>query len=462
MDIKQMKEMILSGENISVEFKESKNELNLSSLETVVAFLNKKGGYCIFGVSDNKEIVGVNEDASDKIKVDFANLVNNPQKINPPMPLMLQEMYIDDKLILYVYVPESSEVHKLNNSIIYERTDEGDRDITNNQYALKRLYLRKSGRSSEDFIYKQITIDDFDNDTINKARKLSVIKNSDSEWKDLTNEEILKQPKFYKKDFETGEYGFNLASILLFGKKETISSIMSWYKVDIIKRIKDTERYDDRFICEDNLINSFDEIQKYINSNIESPFFLDENGVTYNATGVIVREIVGNILIHRDFMDATSPKIIIYKDKIVATNPNMSRNYQVLNADNFEPFSKNAIIAKVFRKIGYADELGSGVRKINDVCNKYFKSKPIFEDKDVFKVEVDFISESQQESNNLNQEKMIIEFIKENGKINNEQCRNLLNVEKSRAAKLLLNLFEKNIVMRHGKGRKTYYDFIKE
>ena len=46
MDIKQMKEMILSGENISVEFKESKNELNLSSLETVVAFLNKKGGYC--------------------------------------------------------------------------------------------------------------------------------------------------------------------------------------------------------------------------------------------------------------------------------------------------------------------------------------------------------------------------------------------------------------------------------
>ena len=184
MDIKQMKEMILSGENISVEFKESKNELNLSSLETVVAFLNKKGGYCIFGVSDNKEIVGVNEDAADKIKVDFANLVNNPQKINPPMPLMLQEMYIDDKLILYVYVPESSEVHKLNNSIIYERTDEGDRDITNNQYALKRLYLRKSGRSSEDFIYKQITIDDFDNDTINKARKLSVIKNSDSEWKD--------------------------------------------------------------------------------------------------------------------------------------------------------------------------------------------------------------------------------------------------------------------------------------
>ncbi len=267
---------------------------------------------------------------------------------------------------------------------------------------------------------------------------------------------------FYKKDIETGEYGFNLASILLFGKKETIASIMSWYKVDVLKRVKDIERYDDRFICEENLINSFDEIQKYINANIESPFFLDENGVTYNATGVVVREIVGNILIHRDFMDATSPKITLYKDRLVATNPNMSRNYQVLDVDNFEPFSKNAIIAKVFRKIGYADELGSGVRKINDSCVKYFKSKPIFEDKDIFKVEISFVSESQQVLNNMTQEQAIINFIKENGSINNEKCRNLLNVERSWAAELLSSLIQKGIVCRHGKGKNTYYDFIKD
>lgn len=457
MNVNQMKEIILSGENISVEFKESKNELNMSSLETVVAFLNKKGGYCILGVSDDKTIEGVSEEVVSKIKLDFANLVNNPQKINPPMPLMLQEMYIDGNLILYVYVPESSEVHKLNNSIIFERTDEGDRDITDNQYAIKRLYLRKSGRNSEDYVYKHITIDDFDNKTIDKARKLSIIKNSNSEWKYLTNEEILKQSMFYKKNLETGEYGFNLASVLLFGKKEIITSIMSWYKVDVIKRVKDIERYDDRFICEENLINSFDEIQKYINSNIESPFFLDENGVTYNATGVVVREIVGNILIHRDFMDAISPKIILYKDRLVATNPNMSRNYQVLDVDNFEPFSKNAIIAKVFRKIGYADELGSGVRKINDLCVKYFKSKPFFEDKDIFKVEISFVSEYQQALNNLTQEQAIVNYIKENGSINNEQCRNLLNIEKTRATELLLSLMERKVLIRKGNGRSTHY-----
>ncbi len=267
---------------------------------------------------------------------------------------------------------------------------------------------------------------------------------------------------FYKKDLDTGEYGYNLASILLFGKKETILSIMSWYKVDVLKRVKDTERYDDRFVCEENLINSFDEIQDYINSKIDSPFFLDENGVTYNATGVVIREIVGNILIHRDFMEATSPKIIIYKDRIVASNPNMSRNYQVLDVNNFEPFSKNAIIARVFRKIGYADELGSGVRKINDSCVKYFKSKPFFEDKDTFKVDVSFISETQQTTNNLNQEQMIINFIRDHGSINNEQCRKLLNVEKSWAAKLLSNLLLKGIIIRHGKGKNTYYDLIKD
>ena len=78
------------------------------------------------------------------------------------MPLMLQEAYIDSKLVLYVYIPESSEVHKLNSKYIYIRTEEGDKDITNNQYALKKLYVRKSGDHFEDKVYHDLTIDDFD------------------------------------------------------------------------------------------------------------------------------------------------------------------------------------------------------------------------------------------------------------------------------------------------------------
>ena len=56
------------------------------------------------GVNDDGEVIGINEELASSIKIDFANMVNNKEKINPPIPLMLQEIYLDGKLVLYVYV----------------------------------------------------------------------------------------------------------------------------------------------------------------------------------------------------------------------------------------------------------------------------------------------------------------------------------------------------------------------
>lgn len=62
-----------------------------------------------------------------------------------------------------------------------------------------------------------------------------------------------------------------------------------------------------------------------------------------------------------------------------------------------------------------------------------------------------------QEKRNKNQEHQVIDFIKVNGSITNEQCRGLLNVEKSRATELLTNLVKNKFLYRHGSGRNTHY-----
>lgn len=456
MDTSGLKELINKGEGISIEFKASQEELTQSGFETVVAFLNTIGGYIFLGVSDNGTIVGIDEDSASTIKTNFANLMNNNEKINPSMPLMLQETYIDSKLVLYVYIPESSEVHKLNSKYIYIRTEEGDKDITNNQYALKKLYVRKSGEHFEDKVYHDLTIDDFDMDTVAYAKKLSILNDEHSNWKNLSNEDILKT--FYKQDSTTGEYGYTNAALLLFGKTESIANKISWYKVDVLKRFNDLERYDDRFTCEDNLIKSYDEIIKYILDKIDQPFYLSPNGVTYNAVNVVVRELVSNVLIHRDFLDATGTQILLYRDRIEVSNPNNPKTYKDVEMNDLEPFSKNPIIAKTFRKIGYADELGSGFEKIENACVTYFKSTPVVKDKEVFKCIVRLISDN--ETNRIigNQNDIIINYIKTNGRINNEECRKLLNVERSKSALALSSLVESKKIFRHGNGKATYYD----
>ena len=104
-------------------------------------------------------------------------------------------------------------------------------------------------------------------------------------------------------------------------------------------------------LSEDSVGRSVYTVIKYIENNIEMPFYLNNQGITYNAVGVIVREIVSNILIHREFMDKTPARILIYKDRIVSENANTPKLFTKVDLDNNEPFSKNSTIARVFRMI---------------------------------------------------------------------------------------------------------------
>lgn len=58
---------------------------------------------------------------------------------------------------------------------------------------------------------------------------------------------------------------------------------------------------------------------------------------------------------------------------------------------NCIPYSKNPKIAKIFREIGLADELGSGVRNITNYSEIYSGSEPIFEEGEIFKATVPLV-----------------------------------------------------------------------
>ncbi|MDR3048458.1 MAG: ATP-binding protein [Elusimicrobiota bacterium] len=132
--------LISGGESGNIEFKECKDCISDSVYETVCSFLNTKGGDILLGVSDNKEILGVKQEKLETLKMDFINSVNNPNKISPPMSLSISDEYIDDKILLHIFVPESSAVHKCAGQI-FIRNNSADFDITDNQHEMAALYL---------------------------------------------------------------------------------------------------------------------------------------------------------------------------------------------------------------------------------------------------------------------------------------------------------------------------------
>ena len=55
-----------------------------------------------------------------------------------------------------------------------------------------------------------------------------------------------------------------------------------------------------------------------------------------------------------------------------------------MNLKTFWPFAKNPPIAKVFREIGLADELGSGMRNSYKYTKMYSGGEPVFTEADIF------------------------------------------------------------------------------
>lgn len=62
MTKEELKKIISQGEGSTVEFKSSQEGLARSVYETICAFLNRRGGHFILGVSDEGKIIGINPD----------------------------------------------------------------------------------------------------------------------------------------------------------------------------------------------------------------------------------------------------------------------------------------------------------------------------------------------------------------------------------------------------------------
>ena len=378
--------IIGNGEGISIEFKEAKKKLPDSLFESICSMLNRNGGHIFLGVKDSGEIIGVYKDYIKDMKKDFVSQCNNPEKLFPTAHLDIKEYVADGKHILYIYVYESSDVHKTANKI-YDRNEDGDFDITTNTTQISNLYIRKSSTYIENKIYPYATISDLRTDLIEKARIMAVNRTANHPWAKMTDIEMLRSASLYERNLQTGEEGINLACILLLGKDDVIASALSYYRTDAILKVKDLERYDDRDDIKTNLLESYERLTNFIKKHLNDKFYIEDDQ-RINVRDVIARELCANLLIHREYSNPYPAKLIIGKEAIVTENANKPRIIGYIDLNNYSPYPKNPKIANFFKEIGLADELGSGIRKIVKYTRIYSGGVPEFKDDEVFKVNI--------------------------------------------------------------------------
>jgi ATP-dependent DNA helicase RecG len=406
----QLQELIQNGENLTVEFKECKDNINRSVYETVCSFLNRHGGSLLLGVNDSGIITGINPESITQIRKDFITAINNPQKINPACYLSLDEYQVQGKSILYIYIPESSQVHRCNGRI-FDRNEDGDIDITDHTRLVSDLYHRKQASYSENKIYPYATLDDLNSNLLATIRKIVSNQRKNHIWTTLDDMELLKSAQLYQTDRETGKSGITLAGILLLGKDSTIHSVVPHHRTDLILRKINLDRYDDRDDVRTNLVESYDRIMAFIAKHLPDPFYL-EGDIRISLRDTIFREVASNMLIHREYLNPFPAKLIIERGQVRTENSNKPHGFGPINPNTFSPYPKNPVIAQFFREIGRADELGSGVRNMMKYGKTYGGSSPELIEGDIFRINIKYpdIESSQLDSLTFKEEKSFSEL----------------------------------------------------
>ena len=471
-----IKQILKKGEGIDVEFKTSQFESNKDSFETICAFLNRSGGHLLLGVKNNGTVEGVIEDSLQQIINNIITNANNPQKLNPPFYLSASVVEFKNKKIIYIFIPESSQVHSTNGKI-FDRNEDGDFDITHNNEQVTQLYLRKQSTYTENKVYPYIKIADFNTALMKRVRILAKNERTDHPWQYLTDKELLNSAGLYRHDPLTGKEGYTLAAVLLLGKDELIQTVLPHYKTDAILRIENTDRYDDRDDVRTNLIDSYERLMAFVRKHLPDKFY-QEGVQRISLRERIFREVVSNILIHREFTNAFPAKLLIEKDRVMTENWNRPHGSGLIDPSNFSPYPKNPIIAKFFKEIGRIDELGSGVRNTFKYCNIYTPDTyPEFVEKDVFKTIIPvkiysaphskFDSYHQEKDINdtlndtlNNREKIILQMIKNNKYVSQEEMAKKCEVSVETIKRDIKKMQESNIVKRIGSKKTGYWELV--
>ena len=475
----QLLEIIEDGEGVTTEFKEAKMGLPKNLFETVCAFLNRNGGHIFLGISDNGEIVGIDEEYIKNMKKEFISLCNNPQKIEPTVYLNIREYEIEKKKILHIYVHESSEVHRTNGTV-FDRNEDGDYKVTFSQ-RIANIYIRKQTFHTENKVFPYAEISDLREDLIKRARQMAINNSTKNHaWADMSDEEMLRSFNLMGKDLITGKEGLTLAAILLFGKDTTILSALPHHKTDAIYRVKNLDRYDDRDDIRTNLIESYDRLIAFADKHLDDKFYL-EGTQRIDVRNKIARELCANLLIHREFSNPYPAKLIIEKDYIRTENANRAKMIGTIDINSYEPYPKNPKIAKFFKEIGLADELGSGVKNMVKYTKIYSGGVPILKEDDIFKTVIPISNEpgnilkanndktiinytenyTKNYTENLNKTQVkILQLIQENPKITQKMMMEKINLSRPAITLNLKLLKEEKIIERIGSDRKGYWNII--
>mgnify|MGYP005843571787 CR=1 FL=1 len=363
MDKNSLQHIIAQGENEQTEFKQS---FNRQVIETIVAFANKKGGSIYIGISKTNNIVGVKINSES-----IQNWINKiKSKTTPALIVDSDLIQIENKTIVRLRIAEYPIKPVSTQGKYYKRIFNSNHLLGTDEIANEHL---KTINTSWDYYPSPYhTIDDIDIDKVGRFVAETERKNDNKIEIDAI--EFLKKFEFIRNEQLT------LGAYLLFVKNHcTISDIQAG-------RFKSDITIIDSISLNTDLFTEVDEILAFIRKHLMVEYIITgeaQRTERFDYPTDAIREIVINMIVHRDYRNSSASIIKIFDDRIEFFNPGNLYDGLTVNdllSGNYTSKTRNKLIAKAFKEVGLIERYGTGIRRILDICTRYGTIPPKIEE----------------------------------------------------------------------------------
>ena len=348
---------------------------------TYSAMANSHGGIVLLGVREKNgvfTVAGLPNPA--KVRGDLFNNLNNPGKvsINLLSDADVQEVVLDGKTFLSVHIPQATRQQKpvfLNGQPLvqtYRRLHDGDRLC--DQDTVKRMLAEQLEDSRDTRILNRFGLQDIDTESLRAYRQMFALNRPDHPWTAPDDLTFLKLMGAWRESRDGSEAGLTLAGLLMFGRWPSISEAAPLYFVDYQEQSGAPDavtRWLDRLIPDGtwsgNLFDFYRRVIRKLTADLKVPFLLKGDvRVDDTPQHQAVREALVNTLVHADYSDRASIKVIKSPSGFEFRNPGALRipPDQALHGGISD--CRNRTIQQMFLMLNLGERAGSGLPRIRE------------------------------------------------------------------------------------------------
>lgn len=420
-------------ENENVEFKKTYTE---NIYKEITAFLNSYGGTIYIGYDDDGELIGLEN--TKEVEEKISNGIVG--KITPDCSIFvsINTCNLEEKEYIVINVSKGINVYSLKDKGVIKGTyvRNGSCSMPASEETVKQMILKNSNLSFE------TSISNNQNLTFNYISEAF-----DEIGINITDENIMKNLFMMDKH---GNYK-NLALLLSDQNPYTIK-IASYESIE-------KGNFLDRKEFKGSLLEIYDKTLDYLKLNSATYGLIDKSirEDIEEYPEFILREIILNSLIHRDYSTLTSNIVNIYKNDSIEfiSYGSLYGNITIDDVLAGLSTSRNPYLQSIFMRLKRVEAIGSGLRRVKS----YYDSKNID-----FVIEVlpsSFIVKLPRitiKNETINKEnKTIVDYINKYGEITRKKAEQLIGKEKTTTANIINKMLEDNVIKKVGNGRSTKY-----